>query len=110
MHCGVQENHDTCESRPKPEVAVRSTFNNGSKVGIIEEDGEMPHTRKAAQGVSQLASRFRVRKASIVFQKGPTAGAAITKAVVKVTRKDSCKNSIVVNMDGGEAEKIQKTR
>ena len=89
---------------------MRSTFNNGSKVGIIEEDGEMPHTRKAAQGVSQLASRFRVRKGSIVFQKGPTAGAAITKAVVKVTRKDRCKNSIEVNMDGGDAEKIQKTR
>ena len=53
---------------------------------------------------------FRVRKASIVFQKGPTPRAVITKAVVKVTRKDSCKNSIVVNMDGGDAEKIQKTR
>jgi len=66
--CGVQENQDTCESRPKPEVTVRSTFNNGSKVGIIEEDGEMPQTRKAAQVVPQLASRFRVRKASIVFQ------------------------------------------
>ncbi len=35
MHCGVQENHDTCEQRPLPEPSVRSSIHHGPKVDII---------------------------------------------------------------------------
>ena len=59
--------------------------------------------------VPQLGRSFRVRKASMLFQQGLTPRAAITKAVVKVTRKDSRKNPILANMGEGDGEKIQKT-
>jgi hypothetical protein len=38
-HCGVQENHDTCEEPLMPEVTGRSSIQQGSKVGIIENNG-----------------------------------------------------------------------
>jgi hypothetical protein len=61
-----------------------------------------------------LASRFRVRKASIIFQQAhsPAAtGTPITKAVLKIPRKDTLKHSVVVKVGGGggEPKKIQKT-
>lgn len=85
-----------------PEVTVRSSIYLGSKVGIIENNGMQAINAK--QQVPQLASRFRVRKASIVFQQAPapaTTGSAITKAVLKIPRKDTLKQSVIVNAGGG---------
>jgi hypothetical protein len=62
-----------------------------------------------------LANRLRVRKASIDFQQAPsptTTGTPITKAFLKFPRKDTLKQSIIVNVGGGggDHQKIKKKK
>jgi hypothetical protein len=95
-----------------PEGTVRYSIYHASKVGIIENKGMQPQAINAKH-VPQLANRLRVRKASIDFQQAPsptTTGTPITKAFLKIPRKDTLKQSIIVNVGGGgdDHQKIQK--